>query len=239
MHAGNRPTDSADQLIKLAQRDAARLRADFGVDLVAIFIDTMGLAAAYENEDRASQITKVVSGLDKVSIETGALVINVDHFGKDQTVGLRGSSGKRDAVETILALMVDRDDAGVASNHRMVFHKIRDGEEGRIIPYKLDTVTWGVNEDGDRVETCRVMWEPGRPVTAAAGGKRGGRGGRPRSDAGEFMTALTTMLAENGETIQPKDAAPVRAVARDVVRARFVELYPGTPRPSGRNGVVN
>ena len=33
-----------DALIKLAEREAARMRQDFEVDLVAIFLDTMGLA---------------------------------------------------------------------------------------------------------------------------------------------------------------------------------------------------
>ena len=40
-----------DALIKLVERDAAKMRRDFGVDLVAVFLDTMGLAALYENEN--------------------------------------------------------------------------------------------------------------------------------------------------------------------------------------------
>jgi hypothetical protein len=71
------------------------MRQDFGVDLVAIFLDTMGLSACYENEDKAAQVQRVVSGLFKLSDETGALVIGVDHYGKDQSAGLRGSSAKR------------------------------------------------------------------------------------------------------------------------------------------------
>jgi hypothetical protein len=157
------PTSGADKLIKLAERDAAKTKQELGVDLVAIFLDTMGLAACYENEDKAAQVQRVVSGLFRLSDATGALVIGVDHCGKDQHAGLRGSSAKRGHVETVLSCLVDRDKKDNATNHRMKFEKIRDGEEGRIVSYRLKQVDWGVDEDGDRVSTCVVQWEPQRP----------------------------------------------------------------------------
>jgi len=155
-----------DALIKLAERDAAKMRRDFGVELVAVFLDTMGLAACYENEDRAAQVQKVISGLSHLSDVTGALAIGVDHFGKDQQAGLRGSSAKRGHVETILACLVDRDANDNPINHRLKFEKIRDGEEGRIVPYRLNVVDWGIDEDGEQATTCVVQWEPNRPPPA-------------------------------------------------------------------------
>ena len=56
---------------------------------MAVFVDTEGLAACYENEDKAAQIQKVRSDLGNLSDVTGALVISVDHYGKDQHAGLR------------------------------------------------------------------------------------------------------------------------------------------------------
>ena len=152
-----------DALIKLVERDAAKMKHEYGVDLVAVFLDTMGLAACYENEDKAAQVQKVVSGLNKLSDTTGALVIGVDHYGKDQGAGLRGSSAKRGHVETILACLVDKDRNDKTTNHRLKFEKIRDGEEGRIVPYRLKPVNCGVDEDGDPVSTCIIQWEPHRP----------------------------------------------------------------------------
>jgi hypothetical protein len=128
--------DGPDPLIKFAERDAVRMRKDFNVELVAIFIDAIGLAACYENEDKSAQIQRVVSGLFKLSDATGALVINVDHYGKDQGAGLRGSSAKRGHVETVLSCLVDRDKEDRPTNHRLKLEKIRDGEEGRVIPYR-------------------------------------------------------------------------------------------------------
>jgi hypothetical protein len=168
-------TAGPDGLIKLAERDAEKMRQDFGVDLVAIFLDTMGLAACYENEDKAAQVQRVVSGLFKLSDATGALVIGVDHYGKDQGAGLRGSSAKRGHVETVLSCLGDRDKNGNGddrlTNLRLKFEKIRDGEEGRIIPYRLKTVDWGLDEDGDPVTTCVVRWEPNRKQQAKPKGR--------------------------------------------------------------------
>jgi hypothetical protein len=152
-----------DALLKLVEREALKMRGEFGVDLVAVFLDTMGLAACFENEDKAAQVQRVVSGLKCLSDATGALAINVDQMGKDQDAGLRGTSAKRDCVETILACLIDRDRNGKPTNHRMQLFKIRDGEEGRIIPYRLKPVDMGVDEDGDPVSTCVVQWEPDRP----------------------------------------------------------------------------
>jgi hypothetical protein len=153
-----------DALIKLAEREAAVMRRDLGVDLVAVFLDTMGLAACYENEDKAAQVQKVVSGLNRLSDATGALVIGVDHYGKDQGAGLRGSSAKRGHVETILACLVDKDKRDRTTNHRLKFEKIRDGEEGRVVPYRLKPVNCGMDEDGDPVSTCVIQWEPQWPL---------------------------------------------------------------------------
>jgi hypothetical protein len=150
-----------DALLKLAAREAQKMRQDFGVDLVAVILDTMGLAACYENEDKSAQVLRVLgSHLHRLSDETGALAIDVDHMGKDQDAGLRGTSAKRDAPETILACLLDRDKNNRAINHRMQLFKVRDGEEGRIIPYRLKPIDMGRDEDGDPVSTCVIQWEP-------------------------------------------------------------------------------
>jgi hypothetical protein len=57
---------------------------------------------------------------------------------------------------------VDRDENDRAINHRLKFEKIRDGEEGRIVPYRLKVEDLGIDEDGDLVTTCIVQWEPDR-----------------------------------------------------------------------------
>jgi hypothetical protein len=197
-------------LLKLAEREAHVMKVDFGVDLVAIILDTMGLAACYENENMAAQVQRVVTGLNYVSEATGALCINVDHMGKDQDAGMRGSSAKRDCVETILTCLIDRDKkTNMAKNHRMQLFKIRDGEEGRVIPYRLKPVPMGVDEDGDRVSACVIQWEPDRPPQA-----------KEREMPKRRKTDVNLQLA-----IQDAGGLPADV---DTLRANFYKRHGGT-----------
>ena len=92
-------SEGPDALLKILERDAAKMRKEFGVDMVAFMLDTMGLAAIYRKEDDAAQVQKVICDLGRMSEETGALAVNVDHYGKDQGAGLQGqqreASGSR------------------------------------------------------------------------------------------------------------------------------------------------
>jgi hypothetical protein len=190
-----------DLMIKIAEDEAITMRHEFGVDLVAIFIDTLGLAAMFENEDRSAQVIKVISDLQKLSEAIGCLVMPVDHMGKDAEQGARGSSSKRDLPETVLACLGDRTESGVLTNLRMTFHKIRDGEAGRIIPYRLHQVDMGIDEDNDQNTTCVIRWEPERPAPPP----------RRRADRVQPKTAgvLARAISEVG---LPADAAALRAV---------------------------
>jgi hypothetical protein len=205
---GNGP----DNLIKIAEREAARMRADFGVELVAIVIDTEAKAALYENEDRSAQIIKVHDGLEKLSAVTGALVVPIDHMGKDQERGARGTSAKRDVVETQLACLCDTNPDGLRSNRRMVLYKIRDGEEGRIIPYRLDTVIRGMNEHDDPYSTCIVQWEPDRKLPP-----------RQRTRSKTQSTLDKAIAAVNGLPANVDD-----------LRAKFYELHGGEKHAANR-----
>jgi hypothetical protein len=162
----------ADGLIKLADREAQSMQREFGVDMVAVILDTMGLAARYENEDKAAQVQKVVSGLFRLSDEIDALAIGIDHLGKNQMAGLRGSSAKRGHPDTILSCLCDRDEDNNPKNLRMWFEKVRDGEEGRIVPYRLKGVDMGIDEDGDKVGTCVIEWQPNREAPTVRRVKR-------------------------------------------------------------------
>ena len=106
---------------------------------------------------------------------------------------MRGSSAKRGHVETVLSCLMDKDkdngddDNNKPKNLRMKFEKIRDGEEGRVIPYRLKQVDWGIDEDGKPVSTCIIKWEPGRPLST----KKKGRGrGRPKKNDAVLQRAM-------------------------------------------------
>jgi hypothetical protein len=207
--------NDVDKLIRLVEREATKQRKDFGVDLVSLFIDTLGLAALFENEDRSAQITKVYEGLKRLSAATGVLVIPVDHMGKDQERGARGTSAKVDMPETIFHCLVDRDNNGAPINNtrRMVLRKLRDGtDEGRVIPYRLQVVDMGKDEDGDPITTCVMRWEPERTLNKAPAG-------RPAV----HDDTLTAAIAAVGGL----------PASQDALRAAFVAKHGGRKRAAG------
>jgi hypothetical protein len=198
-----------DALLKLAEREATKMRQEFSVDLVAIFLDTMGLASCFENENMAAQVQRVVAGLNRLSDETGALSINVDHMGKDAEAGMRGTSAKRDCVETILGCFCDRNNGDKPTNHRMQLLKVRDGEEGRVIPYRLEPVDMGVDEDGERISTAVIRWECDRPMPQK-------RNGRPRKNDFTMQQAINEV-----------GGLPVKV---EVLRAAFSRIHGGSTK---------
>jgi hypothetical protein len=178
----------AKDLIAIAQRDAKWMREKHGVDLVLIIIDTVAAAAAFQKEDDAAQAQKVLNALGELSAATGALVLGVDHFGKDVETGTRGSSAKEGGVENVLSLLGKREVTGKMTDLRMGVRKVKDAESGRVIPFRLETINCGTDEDGDPVTTCVVHWEPERPPP---------QGGRPVKVASEFLDALACTAAED------------------------------------------
>jgi hypothetical protein len=87
-------TDALAQLVRMAKEVEQELKQRFNLPLVLIYIDTMIAAAGYasagdDNDTAVAQ--KVMSVLSGLSQQTGALVLGVDHFGKDVNVGTRGN----------------------------------------------------------------------------------------------------------------------------------------------------
>src|SRR6516165_12256003 len=92
------------------------------------------------------------------------------------------------------------------TNHRLKFEKIRDGEEGRIVPYRLKPVDCGVDEDGDPVSTCIIQWEPHRPP--------------PRRRAPQRLKTNVTLDRAISEVRLPADP--------DALKAAFYKHHGGT-----------
>jgi hypothetical protein len=199
------------------------MRKAHGVEPVLIVIDTVAAAAAFQKEDDAAQAQAVMNAMGRLSAVSGALVLGVDHFGKDETTGTRGSSAKEAACETVLALVGKREITGKITDLRLGVRKVRDGDQGRVIPFRLEVVNCGTDEDGDQITTCVVHWEPNRTQ-----GHGGGRNHWARNKGMVALhQALTIAIAEHGSEFQPRDyVEPVRAVALERIRKQFKHTYP-------------
>jgi hypothetical protein len=201
-------------LTTIAKREAKWMKETHNVDLTLIIIDTVAAAAAFDREDDAAQAQSVMSALGRLSAASGAFVLGVDHFGKNEDAGTRGSSAKEAYAETVLALVGKRAITGRVTDLKMGVRKVRDGDSGREIPFRLQVIDCGVDEDGDQITTCVVHWEPDRPTQQSSG--------RPRNH-GTMITALRRAIERNGTTIT-HDGCQVRAARVDHVRNEFKNL---------------
>ena len=86
-------------------------------------------------------------------------------------------------------------------------------QEGRVIPYRLKIVDWGVDEDGKPVSTCTIRWETQRPLP-----KKRARG-RPR----KTNTIMDMAIAEVG---LPADV--------EVLKQAFYRIHGGNTHAANR-----
>jgi hypothetical protein len=213
----------AADLIAIARREAKWMLETHNVDLALIIVDTVAAAAAFDREDDAAQAQSVMGALGMLSSALDAFVLGVDHFGKNENAGTRGSSAKEAYAETVLALMGKRAVTGKITDLKMGIRKVRDGDSGREIPFRLEVIDCGVDEDGDQITTCVVRWEPNRQQTQASPQEhwRSGNG------MVALRRALTDAVRDDGRDFNPRDyVTPVRAAPMRLLRERFKLAYP-------------
>jgi RecA-family ATPase len=135
------------QIVDQVQRAA---RAEFGLPLVLIIIDTMIKSAGYrKSENDSVEINNMIQVMENISIRTKCFVLALDHMGKDEERGARGSSDKPSSVDVYIEL---KSNGGAART----FHAIKvKGEKGDDqINFQIVGTTL---EDGQT--TAYVRWE--------------------------------------------------------------------------------
>ena len=90
------------QIVDQVQRAA---KAEFGLPLVLIVIDTMIKSAGYKKSENDSvEINNMIQVMENISIRTRCFVLALDHMGKDEEKGARGSSDKPSSVDVYIEL---------------------------------------------------------------------------------------------------------------------------------------
>jgi hypothetical protein len=212
--------DALEKLKAHAQEASEHAREKFGLPLALIVIDTVSAAAGFTDENSAAETQKVMTILRELSRATGALVLPIDHCGKQTETGIRGSSAKSAAADAILACLGERDSEGNVSNHRLAVAKLRNGPTGRVIPFELrrTETEFGV--------TCIVEWR----ATAVEAAPIEKPKAWPKSLV-IFRRALLNALTDFGVRMRPfADNLEVLAVDREKVRAEFMRTYPADGR---------
>jgi RecA/RadA recombinase len=144
-------------VMRAAERWAKRINASIDI----IVVDTMARATPGANENDAADMGAFVANMDAIRRQTKATPITVHHSGKNQTLGARGHSSLRAAMDA--ELEVERTDAGRVIRTR----KSRDGFDNAEQAFNLEVVEVGTDEEGQPITSCVVV-----PADIGTVGKR-------------------------------------------------------------------
>jgi hypothetical protein len=229
---------SLDKLIAMARQADASLRAEFGLPLGLIVIDTVAASAGYaqmgaESDNAIGQ--QLMNLLKLTAVQLDCFVLGIDHFGKNINTGTRGGSSKEGSADLVLACLGERELSGRVVNLRLAVRKCRGGPSGQEFPFSMREVTHPQpDEESDPITTLVVDWTA---PTATSGLGPDPWEGERRTDARQAMLLLKRVLmaklAEHGEELELTTGRPtVRGINQEVVREEFYQQTPadGTER---------
>lgn len=126
----------------------------FGCATSLAIFDTFAKIAGFKDENDNVECTDAFKTLDRIAQSNDLFCITSDHLPKDEDAKkARGGSAKFDAADSIFRIGVG--DADVRTLH---IDKVRDGEGGQEIGFKLSVVKRGVDDDGDDITAVRLTW---------------------------------------------------------------------------------
>lgn len=218
------------KLIATAKAEAEGFfMAQYGLPLALIIVDTMSATGNFKDANDAAEAQRVMGEAAEISRQTGALVLEVDHFGKDIDTGTRGSSVKEGSADAIVALTGVRGTGGALTNTRMALRKSRGSRTGVETPFDLVEVQ--VDAFGETA--CIVEWKESQSAEQAAAGPRKGWWSKPLR---VFRAALETALAEHSVSFAPYGAGGrfEKAVTGNFVKDEFMASYSVEGRVPGK-----
>jgi hypothetical protein len=205
-----------------------QMQRDFGVPVVLVIIDTAGKAAGYTktgegNDDATNKIISRACGA--VARACNVFVLGVDHFGKDASVGTKGTSGKEDDAEVVLALLGNKDITGKVDNPRLCLRKRRGGENGAEYPFTFRVIDLGENQYGTPITTLVIDWTAPDGIAEPKEAKSPWERTAPLRHLHRSLQAVTTTI-KDWEIGGADDQVPPQAVDRELVREEFYARYP-------------
>jgi hypothetical protein len=131
----------------LATATDEEMQQRFGARLGLIIIDTLMVAAGWDDENKNAEVQAVMRILRSLSDETNTFVLAIDHHGKDASRGTRGASDKESSADLVLSL----------TPGRMTLTKCRVGPQGAVTPFELKVHT--IQGVANKIWTeCTVEW---------------------------------------------------------------------------------
>ena len=231
-----------DMWIAMAEKARDQLQQAHDVDLGLIGVDTLSAAAGFEksgDENDASVTQKVMNQLRGLGQALGCFTLAVDHYGKSEIGGVRGSSAKTASADLVLAALGDKSKSGTISNVRLAITKNRGGPAGQQYPFLLHKKELGTDADNDPITSLTVEWleqsalGDGEDVQAPVDPWAASRQSSKRTDVLRLKAVLYELLADQAiKAPVSEGGAVVRMVPHRAVQAAFFARTPaeGSPR---------
>lgn len=121
-----------------------------------VFIDTLNRAAPTSDENSSKEMGEILEAAKALQLGTDGFVILVHHTGKDPTRGARGHSSFGAALDG--AIDVTR----VDNRRSWSLAKVKDGADGKSVPFRLKLHVVGKDADGDDITSCTVEPDTGK-----------------------------------------------------------------------------
>lgn len=181
------------QVDQLCEQLSAMSQAK-GLPVVMVIFDTLSRSIHGGDENKAEDMTMVISCADHLRDQFKAATVYVHHSGKDPAKGARGHSALFAAADVVLCV----------SDGAATLEKVRDGVAGERFPFSLEVVELGEDADGDPVRTC-LLNESDRPRSRPQGDPRG-------KNQQIVLKPLREMIASSGTNLPETSAIPKGAV---------------------------
>jgi DNA polymerase bacteriophage-type len=228
---------AVDKLNAIVAEASGGCQERFGFPVGLVIIDVLADCAGYAkagDENDPSIASRVMGTMRRVAEANQCFALAVDHFGKSQEAGTRGSSAKEAAADVVLACLGEKEVSGSVSNTRLALRKVRGGPQGKEYPYRPRVVQI-VRPDGAQVDdfasdsTLVIDWESGStrrqtfddPWEALV---HETRQASTKIALRVFRRALTRAMGAHGEDKTTQDGEVVRMVNQAHVREEFNEL---------------
>ena len=113
-----------------------------------VFIDTFAQTTSGGNENAGEDVSRALAQINVIHKLTNAMMMLVNHSGKDATKGQRGWSGIKGACDTEIEI------TRIDKTRKAKLSKQKDGEDGLEWGFKLYPVALGYDSDGDEITSC-------------------------------------------------------------------------------------
>ncbi len=116
-----------------------------------IVIDTLAQSAPQADENASADMGTIISNSQRLKSLTNGLVVLIHHTGKDSSKGARGHSSFMAALDS--AIEVKK----LVTGREWLISKSKDGEDGVIHTFRLETVNLGNDPDGEPITSCVAL----------------------------------------------------------------------------------